>query len=188
MSDFGIEFNPRLGISTGLAAGAFRNRPTEQTIAVDVGASVTKADISRAGFNIPEIGVLEDRLGSFLDDRPVVATKVVSQSIAPGTAVALGTAIDVVLTATKDLPVAVIPGIHNAFATLTMAELHDRFVDDTRVRDVLRTRATADDLTTDDVALLTTVLGQQNVPVGNAPGETVGSAFTALQAAFTFQG
>jgi hypothetical protein len=185
MTDFGIEFEPRRGLPT---LASFRNRPTEQTIAVDVGASVTKAEISRGGFTIPEIPLAPDRLGSFLDDRPIVSTKVVSQTIAPGTAVAVGTSVDIVLTATRDLPVAVIPGIHDAFATLTMAELHDRFAADTRVRDVIRTKATAADLTTDDVALLTTVLQQQNVPVGNAPGETVASAFTALQAAFTFQG
>jgi hypothetical protein len=185
MSDFGIEFNPRLG--TPLTA-TFRPRPAEQTVAIDVGASVTKADISRGGFTIPEIPVVPDKLGSFLDARPIVSTKVVSQTIEPGTAVAIGTAVDIVLTATRDLPVAVIPGIHNAFATLTMAELHERFADNLQVRDVLRTKATPADLTNDDVALLTTVLQQQNVPIGNAPGETVGSAFTALQAAFTFQG
>jgi hypothetical protein len=190
MSDFGIEINPRLGergISTGLAA-AFRNRLTEQTIAVDVGASVTKADISRGGFTIPEIPLVPDRLGSFLDDRPIVSTKVVAQTIAPGTAVAVGTTIDIVLTATRDLPVAVIPNIHDSFATMTMAQLHERFAADTRVRDVLRTKATAEDLSTDDVAFLTAVLQEHDVPVGNAPGETVASAFTALQAAFTFQG
>jgi len=50
-----------------------------------------------------------------------VQTKVVTQTIAPGTSVAVGTTIDVVLTRTADLPVAVIPGIHVAFQTETMA-------------------------------------------------------------------
>jgi hypothetical protein len=185
VSDFGIEFEHRPALP---ALATFRNRPAEQTIAVDVGASVTKADISRGGFTVPEIPLLPDRIGSFLDDRPIVSTKVVSQTIAPGTSVAVGTSVDIVLTATRDLPVAVIPGVHHAFATLTMAQLHDQFATDTRVRDVIRTKATAADLTTDDVALLTTVLEEQHVQVSNAPGETVAAAFTALQAAFTFQG
>jgi hypothetical protein len=187
---FGFEVTPRiaaLNLNPGVAASAFRTRLPEQTIPIDVGASVTKADNSRGGFTIPEIPLLPDRIGSFLDDRPVVSTKVVAQTIQPGTAVAVGTTVDIVLTSTRDLPVAVIPGIHQAFAGLTMAQLHDQFAADTRVRDVLRTRGSVADLTTDDVSLLTTVLAQQNVPVSNAPGETVSSAFTALQAAFTFQ-
>lgn len=188
MTDF-LDFTPRGGksLTAGLAAAAFRNRAAEQTIPVDVGASVTKAEISRGGFTIPEIPLIADKIGSFLDDRPVVSTKVVNQTIVPGTAVAVGTTVDIVLTATRDLPVAVIPGIHKNFAALTMANLHEQFSADTRVRDILRTRATVKDLTGDDIASLTAVLQAQQIPIGNAPDDSVASAFTALQAAFTFQ-
>lgn len=189
MSDFiGIEGPAGRKPSTAALGATFRNRLTEQTIAVDVGASITQADISRGGFTLPEIAVIPENLGSFLDDRPVVSTKVVSQSITPGTAVAVGTAVDLILTPTRDLPVRVVPGIHHAFADLTMAQLHEQFATETRVRDILRTKATPSDLTGDDIASLTTVLQGQNVPIGTAPGETVAAAFTALQAAFTFQG
>ena len=190
MTEFGIENATLRGLSAlrgAATAAAFRNRALEQTIAVDVGASATKAEISRGGFAVAEIGVLPERIGSFLTDRPIVQTKVVTQTIAPGTAVAAGTTIDVVLTVTRDLPVAVIPGIHEAFSGLTMAQLHDQFATDTRVRDILRTKTDVSDLNTDDIASLTTALQAQNIPVSNDPGQTVASAFTAIQAAFTFQ-
>lgn len=178
----GISKSPLLG------ATAFRNRVAEEKIAIDVGASVTKAEISRAGFSVAEIPISAELIGSFLDARPVVATKVVTQSIAPGTAVAVGTAIDLIITNTADLPVNVVPGIHHALAGLTMAQVNEQFASDARVRDILRGRSSAADLTSDDVAVLTSVLQSHNVPVSNDPNQTVGSAFTAIQAAFTFQG
>lgn len=185
------EFNPTNiagALQPGLSATAFRTRVAEQTIAVDVGASTTKAEVSRGGFSIAEIPVSEELISSFLDTRPIVQTKVVTQSIAPGTAVAVGTAIDLVITSPTDLPVNVVPGIHQAFANLTMAQLNTQFATDPRVRDILRTRSTPADLTTDDIATLTEVLHTNNVPVSTDPGQTVGAAFTAIQAAFTFQG
>ncbi len=188
MSDFSFESPVERGLKRAVADPVFRNRPVEQTIAIDVGASTTRAEISRGGFTVAEIPVDVEGIATFLDARPVVTTKVVSQSIAPGTAVAIGTAIDMVITSTSDLPVRVVPGIHRAFGNLTMAQLYEQFAGEARVRDILRTRSTPAELTSDDIASLTTVLQSKNVQVGTGTGETVGSAFTALQAAFTFQG
>jgi len=188
MSEFSFESPVEGGLKRAVAGLAFRNRPIEQTIAVDVGASTTKAEITRGGFTVAEIPVNAEGITTFLDARPVVETRVVTQSIAPGTAVAIGTAIDVVITPTSDLPVRVVPGIHRAFEDLTMAQLYAQFADEARVRDILRTKSTPAELTSDDIASLTTVLQGKNIQVGTGTGETVASAFTALQAAFTFQG
>jgi hypothetical protein len=163
-------------------------RFTERTVPIDVGASTTKAEISRGGVALPELAVQAELIGSFLENLQIVQTKVVTQTIAPGTSVAVGTSIDVVLTRTADLPVAVIPDVHVAFRADTMAQLHDRFAGSTVVRDILRTKTTAAELTTDDRAALRSELEAQSVVIGSAPGETVDNAFTALQAAFTFQG
>lgn len=187
MTEFNIRdvsgaLNPAL-----LGAAAFRNRVSEQKVAIDVGASTTKAEISRGGFSIAEIPISAELIGSFLDARPIVATKVVTQGIAPGTAVAVGTAIDLIITATGNLPVRVVPGIHQAFTNLTMAQVNDTFATDPRVKDILRARSKAADLSNDDIAVLSTVLQANNVPVSNDPNQTVGAAFTAIQAAFTFQ-
>jgi hypothetical protein len=182
MSDFG-EFVPlRFESPFNLARAN-----TERKVAIDVGASTTKAEITRGGFALPELSILPEIIGSFLDDRIIVRTKVVTQTIAPGTSVAVGTTIDVVLTQTNDLPIAVIPNIHTAFVGNTMAEVHSRFADKAVVRDILRTKGSAADLTADDRAALRTELEAERITIGNAPGQTVDDAFTALQAAFTFQ-
>jgi len=184
MSDTG-GFIP-LRLEAGLNA-PFIARAAERTVPIDVGASTTKAEISRGGFALPELLVQPELIGSFLDDLQIVPTKVVTQTIAPGTSVAVGTSIDVVLTQTADLPVAVIPGIHVAFQGDTMAQLHTRFADSAVVRDILRTKTSPDELTNDDRIALSGALEAQQVTVGSAPGQTVDNAFTALQAAFTFQ-
>lgn len=184
MSDFGEFFPIR---AEGLVNTSFANRTAERLVPIDVGASTTKAEISRGGFALPELTVQPELIGSFLDDLTIVQTKVVTQTIAPGTSVAVGTSIDVVLTQTNDLPVAVIPGIHVAFEGDTMAQLHDRFAESAVVRDILRTKTSPAELTNDDRTALRGALEAEQVTVGSAPGETVDNAFTALQAAFTFQ-
>jgi len=184
MSDFG-EFTPfrlEAGVHTPFIA-----RAGERTVPIDVGASTTKAEISRGGFALPELTIQPELIGSFLDDLIIVQTKVVTQTIAPGTSVAVGTSIDVVLTQTNDLPVAVIPNIHVAFEGATMAQLHDQFAESAVVRDILRTKTSAAELTNDDRVALRGALEAEQVTIGSAPGETVDNAFTALQAAFTFQ-
>jgi hypothetical protein len=178
-----IPFRSSLFARTAGAVAAFDR---SSTVFVDVAESSTRAEVSRGGFALGEIAVNPERLGSFLDQLPVVQTKVVTQAIAPGTAVARGTTIDIVLANTGDLPVNVIPGIHQAFADLTMSQLHAQFADNAAVRDIVRLRTSADELTAADQEALSTALQTANVPIDTT--NTVGSAFTAIQAAFTFQG
>jgi hypothetical protein len=175
------------GLFSGAFASAASFRRPERTIPIDVGASATKAEISRGGFAVAEIAVNEGAITSFLDDLVLVQTKVVTQTIAAGTAVARGTAIDVVLARTNDLPVAVIPNIHVAFADATMAQLHEQFAAVPEVRDLVRTKTDASQLSAAELQTLTTALQANNVAVGTGAGETAESAFTAIQAAFTFQ-
>jgi hypothetical protein len=156
------------------------------TVFVDVAEKATRAEVSRAGFALGEIAVNPELLTSFLDDRVVVRTKVVSQTVQPGTAVARGTAIDVVLANPSDIPVHVISGVHAAFQDLTMAQLNQQFADNATVRDIVRRRTSADELTSDDKQRLTEALQSAHVPVDQ--DNTVESAFTGIQAAFTFLG
>ncbi len=165
------------------AAAAFERATT---VFVDVAETPTRAEVSRGGFAVGEIAVNNDLIASFLDDLVVVQTKVVTQTIVPGTAVARGTAVDVVLASTGNLPVRVIPGVHAQFAELTMSQLHAQFSDNSVVRDLVRRRTNPDDLTPTEQESLTAVMQANNVAID--ADNTVGSAFTALQAAFTFQG
>ena len=147
---------------------------------LDVGASATKAEISRGGFTLPEIAVRPDRIECYLDDRPIVQTKVVTQTIAAGTAVAQGTAIDIVLTRTDDLPVAVIPGIHTAFTNFTMAAAaRPSSPQMPAVRDLVRAKTDASQLTAAETATADDRAAANNVPIGVNQDETAAAAFTA---------
>lgn len=178
---------PEISSRSELAA---RARATDfersSTVFVDVAEEATRAEVSRGGVPVGEILVNPEIIGSFLEDLVIVRTKVVTQSIVPGTAVARGTAIDVVLTNTRDLPVRVIPGVHTAFQDLTMAQLNDQFAANAAIRDIIRRRPSADDLTTTERTDLTTAFEAASVPI--AGENTVEAAFAGVKAAFTFQG
>jgi hypothetical protein len=194
MSDFFVRSSsvPRIsGVSSSSAfaelAGASPTASVRaSTVFVDVAEQATRAEVSRGGFALGEIAVNQDLLASFLDDLIVVQTKVVSQAVLAGTAVARGTAIDVVLANPSDLPVRVIPGSHAAFETLTMAQLHGQFAESSPVRDLVRRRTSAEELTTAERQTLTTALQQAEVPIDEE--NTLDAAFTSIQAAFTFLG
>jgi hypothetical protein len=158
----------------------------ESTVFVDVAERSTRAQVSRGGLPLGETPVNAEAISSFLDERVVVQTKTVRQSIQPGTAVARGTAIDIVLADAADLPVRVIPNVHAAFQDLTMKQLNDKFATNAVVRDIVRRRTGADELTAAERETLTSAFQAANVPINpNAPVE---AAFAGVRAAFTFQG
>jgi hypothetical protein len=193
MSDFLIrsDVNPRIAAVAASAAPrssvqASASAQRAQTVFVDVSQAATRADISRGGFALGEVAVNPGLLASFLDGLQIVQTKVVSQSIATGTAVARGTTIDIVLANPSTIPVNVVPGVHSAFSDLTMAQLNDRFATNTAIKDIVRTTTSAGDLTTAQRDTLTTALQAANVPID--ADHTVDSAFAGIQAAFTLMG
>ena len=173
------------------AASAGSRRAIEEsrgstTVFVDVAEEPTRAEVSRAGIPVGEIAVNPEVIGSFLDDLVVVQTKVVTQSIVPGTAVARGTAIDIQLANPSNLPVRVVPGVHKSFENLTMKQLNDQFAANTTVRDIVRRTTSADDLTAAERETLTSAFAAANVPIDD--DNPVDAAFAGVKAAFTFQG
>jgi hypothetical protein len=176
--------------SQALSSAARRAASTElaraSTIFVDVAEEPTRAEVSRGGVPLGEIAVRPEAITSFLDGLAVVQTKVVTQSIVAGTAVARGTAIDISLANTRDLPVAVLPNVHTAFSDLTMAQLNDQWAANATVRDIVKRRTSAEDLTATERTTLTNALQAANVTIDDT--NTVDAAFTGIKAAFTFQG
>lgn len=188
MSDFqfvgGVRDASVRAATASAAAAAARAAP----VFIDVSEKATTAAVTRGGFNVGEIGIRPDVLDGILGTRPVVRTKVVSQSIQPGTAVARGTAIDIVITRTDDLPLTIIPGIHQAFANLTVGALYTQFEQNAVVRDIVKRRTDVGQLTAAEQTQLATALDASGVQLGNEATNDLGAAFAGLQAAFTFQG
>jgi hypothetical protein len=160
--------------------------PASTTVFVDVAEEPTRAEVSRGGVPLGEIAVKPELITSFLDALHVVQTKIVEQSIVAGTAVARGTAIDISLADTRTLPVAVVPGVHAAFTDLTMAQLNDQWASNAAVRDIIKRRTSADDLTAAERTTLTNELQAASVTIDDT--NTVDAAFTGIKAAFTFLG
>jgi hypothetical protein len=181
---------PLVAASSGAAAFASPARATPQasTVFVEVSEQSTAAQITRGGSKLAELEINPEVVGSFLDTLPVVQTKVVTQTILAGTAVARGTVIDVVMVRTDDLPIRVVPGVHTGLADLTVSQVGQEFLGSADVRDILRRRTDSADLTEAEQATLTSALAQQGVQVSGTGNQSLGAAFKGLQAAFTFQG
>lgn len=188
MSNIENVFSAERAVAPGLRNLVASSRATAAPVFIDVSDRPTIAEVSRGGFSLGEIAMRPEILESVLDARPIVRAKVVSQSIVAGTAVARGTAIDIVITRTDDLPINVVPGIHQAFIDSTVSTVFNRFEGNAAVRDIIRRRTDAGQLTADEQTQLTTALTADGIQIGTESSNNLTSAFTALQAAFTFQG
>jgi acyl CoA:acetate/3-ketoacid CoA transferase len=121
--------------------------------------------------------------------RPVTRTKVVSQSIEPGVAVAKGTAVDLVLTRTGDLGLGVVKNIPEVFKQFSVDDAFHRFVlGRPDVRRILLQNADFDTLTEADRGVITNVLADNGIQLSNQPGDDANAAFNAFQAIHTFGG
>jgi hypothetical protein len=176
---------------TAAAAGVARFgavRPaTGGTVFVELGDAVQKAQIARDGVGVPQVRIDPDVLAGLLAGRPKVVTKVVSQSVAPGTSVPKGTQVDVVLAEPFRLPAGVIRDIHVGLAQKTVGEVFDTFIrNNAAVRNVIARHDTADTLTDAERGVIQSAFSAQNVPITDQPGQTLNQAFSSLQGAFAF--
>jgi hypothetical protein len=160
----------------------------ERTVFVEIGEAVRSAQIVREGATVPVLDLDLELVEEALAGTQRIVNKVVSQSVAAGATVPQGTAVDIVLAPPRRLPIRIIRDAHVVLAERTMGEVFDELVrDNSAVRRAVARNQTADTLTETDRAAITTALRNADVPVSDdEPGRSVDSAFTALQAAFTF--
>ena len=180
MSDF---FIPTERFSNFSAAAS--SAPKEVFIAL--GDSAKRANVVRDDFAVPILEVDEAIFDDFFGGRPQIVNKVVSQSIAPGTVVNEGTAVNLVMAPAREIPGLVFTGGHQLLKERTMAEVFDDFiVGNTEVNRMLSRRASPADLTDQDLEVIRTVASQHNVDIGDQPGQTPEDVFVSLQYANTF--
>lgn len=177
----------RAETSAAAAASRAAAAERERTVFVEIGEAVKSAQIVREGATVPILDLDLDIVEETLAGTTRVVNKVVSQSVSPGTSVPQGTAVDIILAPPRRLPIRIIRDAHVVLADRTMGEVFDSFVkDNPAVRRAVARNQTAETLTETDRAAITTALQSAEVPVSDEPGRSVESAFTALQAAFTF--
>jgi hypothetical protein len=172
--------------ASSAASGSVRAAPPS-TVFVELGEAAQKAQIARDGVGVPQVTLNVDALDDLLAGRPQLVTKVVSQSIPPGTAVPRGTTVDVVLAQPGVLPIDVIRDPHLSLTGRSLATVYDDFVrDNPGVRNVLARNETAATLSTADRGVIEAAFAAREVPISDEPGRTIDQAFGSLQAAFTF--
>lgn len=162
-------------------------RKTQETVFVELGESVQKAQIARDGVQVALVDINPLVLNEVIAGRPPVVTKVVSQSVAAGTSVPKGTAVDIVLAEPRKLPTRIIKDVHVGLEQRDIGQVFDTFLkDNVAVRGVIARNERPETLSSADQAVLVGAFEQAQVPITSQPGHTVNEAFNTLQAAFTF--
>ena len=179
---------PTRGVPTGGGIERVSARiPFEDHVFVDVGARKIDANVSRDGVPIGALPIDRDRFDDFFGGRPAVTQKIVSQSVAPGTPVPVGTKVDLVLAEPGRLPIDLVSGVHADLREQTVAQVYQAFVEDNLdVRRILARVDKPESLTPEDEETIRTAFAEQDVEVGDQAGRDVGAAFQTLKAAFVF--
>jgi len=182
MTDF--RFDPT---EAARAAGFERNELAASAqgevrqVFVQLGESRTNANIRRDNYAIPSFDLDEDVIDDIVIG-PILRNKVVSQSIAPGTVVAKGTTVDLVLAPAANLPGRIIPNGHSFFAERTMEEAYDLYLrDDPVMRRLLERNPDPEDMSTTDRAIVEERAGQAELAEtpGRRPEDLVRSLHLA---------
>lgn len=161
--------------------------PREDAVFVDVGSRKIDANVSRDGVPIGALPIDRDTFDDFFGGKPAVTHKVVSQSVAPGTPVPVGSKIDLVLAEPGRLPIDIVSGVHLDVRGETIGRVYEAYVaDNLDVRRVLARVDKPDNLTAQDEQTIKAAFGEQDVEVGDEAGRDVAAAFQTLKAAFVF--
>jgi hypothetical protein len=157
------------------------------TVFVELGEAAQKAQIARDGVGVPQVKVNADVLSGIIVGRPEFVTKVVSQSVRPGTAVPKGTSIDIVLVQPGFLPTNVFTDTHTGLAGQPIGTVFENFLQNNPdLRNIVARNDSPDTLTDADKGAIQAAFAAQNVPLSDTPGQTMEQGFTTLQAAFAF--
>ncbi len=174
--------------SEALTPAARIQRADPSTVFVELGEAAQTAQIARDGVGVATVRIDPEALQNVIAGRPRLVAKVVSQSIAPGTGVPKGTAVDIVLAPPDRLPIDILQNFHIGLAQQTVGQVFDTFVrNNDAVRSVIARNQTAATLSDADRATIQKAFTDVEVPITNDPGQTVADAFNTVQAAFTFR-
>jgi hypothetical protein len=92
-------------------------QPTKQYTIETSPKAAERAQIVRDGLAVADVELNSNKIAGILVGYQPVVSRVVSQSVAPGTAIARGTAINLIMTLPVRVPANVIDGIHPGMAS-----------------------------------------------------------------------
>lgn len=158
---------------------------------VDVGSRKIDSQVERDGVPIVPLQINPDILKDVVLQRPPLLVKVVSQSVAQGTPVPVGTTVDLVMAPPFKLPVGVVSGVHVGIRDLNIGDAYQQLnVQDPRVSRLVA-RAASNQLDAADRAEVREIFEAadiEGVEITDEPGRDVNAAVETLKVLKTFGG
>ena len=161
-------------------------RSNQDVVYVDVGSRKIDSLITRDGIPIGQHTIDPEILKRIIVDRPVVAFRIVNQSVPAGTPVPQGTTIDVLMARPGNLPLGVVTGVHLDLREQTVEQNFARFINPATRRVVAR--AAEGPLSGEDEQTIKRIFAQNQVEVTEEPGKDVDAALETLRMLTTFGG
>ena len=161
---------------------------------IDVTEKPATANVVRDGRQVPAVTIDATRLKDWIDVgviRPIEDTRrVVTQTIAAGTRVARGTAVDLMMAEPGIIPIDVLDRPHLGLRDrgFTMAQVTGDFLADPTTRVAVLNAETVDQLSGADQQRIRTAFLQRDVSVvDDDPGRNLDAAFRTLKSAAAFR-
>ena len=168
------------------AASAARLRSTQDVVFVDVGARKIEPNVVRNGVPIAVHEIDADVLAEVVIGEPIIAYRIVAQTIPVGTPVPLDTSVDVVMARPGQLPVKVVKGVHDALRDVSISTAFGRLVRGKPQAQRLVARAAEGPLSGTDEQALRDLFLAGEVQIEDRPGRDVAAAVTTLRMLTTF--
>lgn len=161
-------------------------RSNQDLVIVEVGDKSIDAKIEREGIHVGTFEIDPDVLEEIIVG-PAIRQVVLKQSIKPGTPVAIGTAVDLMLAPTKGFPGRTIPGLLKAVSDISLGVLHQQLVDgNSRAKQILTRVGPKNTLPVREQALLIELFTENGYELTGEPGADADAALETLRAANAF--
>lgn len=166
--------------------------PKEKVVVVDLSPEPAKAKVVREGYQVPRAKLDVQKTGFLLEELVIVppqqTPRILAQSIAPGSKVAQGTSVDVVLANTDVIPFDIFEEVHEDLKGRQLSELLDTALQSAQVRKTLLQYEKAEDVPLGEKQALILALESANVGVDDQDDtRSFARAFESARSALAFK-
>lgn len=180
--------------TTALGATALlRQSPlAAQQVLIDLSPQPAQAKVVREGFAVPTVSLDVAKANFFIDNLQQIdlrqEPRVVSQTVPAGTKVLPGTAVDLVLARTVDIPISIFQTPHRDLKNLTLNALTEGLLQDSATRQTLLSFSNPGDVTAAAKTQLVAQFAAQGVTIDEASADTgFAAAFNTARSALAFR-
>lgn len=163
-----------------------------QTVLIDLSPQPAQAKVVREGFQVPAVALDATKASFFIDNLAQIDVRqeprIVSQSVPVGTKVLPGTAVDLVLALTSNIPINIFQTPHRDLKNQTLNVLTDGLLQDATTRQTLLSYVNPGDVPAADKTRLVAQFAQQGVNIDEASADTgFAAAFNTARSALAFR-